>query len=236
MKKYFEKNKINTEKILWVPNGIELDKFYHIQNEKQKHKIINDLKISSYIRVEDYVIIYVGNMNLKQKVLGMIDFLYSFKLFMNKSNEAVRKRLKLLYLGDGQYKQLLENEIKKRKLENKAFLLGKRREIEKFYAISDLCALTSHIEGFPTVLLEAITANVPCISTDVGEVDEILSKDSIVSVGDIEAIALKIQEFHDDISFRQKNLLKSQEKVKNFDWLIVAEKIKEIYKQIEVKE
>jgi len=186
--------------------------------------------------VEDYVIIYVGNMNLKQKVLGMIDFLNSFKLFMNKSDEVVRKRIKLLYLGDGQYKKLLENEIKKQKLENKAFLLGKRREIEKFYAISDLCALTSYIEGFPTVLLEAISSDVPCISTDVGEVNEILYKGSIVPVGDIDAIAMKIQEFHGNDSFRQESLLKSKEKIKKFDWLIVAEKIRSIYKQIVVIE
>ncbi len=50
------------------------------------------------------------------------------------------------------------------------FLLGIKLDIEKFYAISDFGALTSYMEGFPIVLLEAVASKIPCICTDVGEV------------------------------------------------------------------
>ena len=232
MRKFFEINKVNTKKLIWIPNGVELNRFYHVKSEREKQDIISYLKISPIINVKDYIIIYVGYMFLKQKVLGMMDYLYGFNLFLNNLKETEKKSIKLLYVGDGQYRELLEKEIVRLNLENNAYILGERKNIEKFYAISDQCALTSYIEGFPTVLMEAIASDVPCISSDVGEVNEILTKDSIVPVGDKQAIALKIQKFYENKTFRDNNLIKSKEKVKRFDWIKIAQKFRDLYRQV----
>ncbi|MFX1258536.1 MAG: glycosyltransferase family 4 protein, partial [Promethearchaeota archaeon] len=120
-------------------------------------------------------------------------------------------------------------EIIKLNLSSNVKMLGIRQEIEKFLAISDLLVLTSHYEGFPTVFLEAIASKVPCISTDVGEVKEILDNESIVPIGDIEKIASKIQKFYNNESLRNQVLMKSMNKIKNYDWENVAQSIKKIY-------
>jgi len=192
---FFKKNKLDVKKLKWIPVGVELNKFYHTKDKYEKAKIISDLNLDSIITYDDFIIIYVGYMDLKQKVLGMIDFLNGFNKFYLELNNFERKKIKLLYIGDGKYKELLENELEKLDLKENVFVLGVQLEIEKFYAISNFLALTSYIEGFPTVLLEAIASNIPCICTEVGEVNEILDKRSIIACGDREEIASKLKKF-----------------------------------------
>ena len=107
-----------------------------------------------------------------------------------------KKKMKLLYLGAGKYMELLQNEINQLKLTNNVALLGVRLDIEKYYAISDFSALTSYIEGFPIVLLEATASKIPCICTDVGEVQEIVDIESIVPCGNREEITSKLLSFY----------------------------------------
>ena len=228
---FFKKNKCDINKLTWVPVGIELSNFFHVKNDLERNKIISELKISSMVNVDDFIIIYVGYMDLKQKTLGMIDFLYGFNKFLTEVSTEQRKKIKLIYLGDGKYKKSLKTEIHNLKLNDNAFLCGIRLEIEKFYAISDFLALTSYIEGFPTVLLEAIASNVPCICTDVGEVREILDQESIIPCGEIDEIASKLKLFYENKDLCDRVLESSYNKIKKFDWSIIAEEIKEIYKK-----
>jgi len=228
---FFKKNKLDINKLTWIPVGVELNKFFHVKSEEERSKIISELKISSLVKIDDFIIIYVGYMDLKQKTYGMIDFLHGFNRFLNELSIEKRKKIKLLYLGDGKYRNLLENEINKLNLKNIALLLGIRLDIGKFYAISDFLALTSYIEGFPTVLLEAIASSVPCMCTDVGEVNEILDQDSIIPCGETDEIASKLKLFYEDKDLCDKVLESSYVKIKKFDWLIIAEKIKGIYRK-----
>ncbi|TFF97821.1 MAG: glycosyltransferase [Promethearchaeota archaeon] len=232
---FFKKNKLDTNKLIWIPVGVELDKFYHVKSDSEKERIISDLKLDSIINIDDFIIIYVGYMDLKQKVLGMIDFLNGFNKFFANLNDNQRKNLKLLYLGDGKYRNLLENELNNLNLEENVFVMGIRLDIEKFYAISDFLALTSYMEGFPTVLLEAIASDVPCICTDVGEVNEILDEDSIVPCGEREEIAAKLNAFYIDRDLCRKMVENSLNKIKKFDWSIIAKQIKGLYRTTIIK-
>ena len=60
------------------------------------------------------------------------------------------------------------------KLEHKIFLLGYREDVYTFYAASQFFVLTSRIEGFPNVGIEAMAFGLPMISTKVSGVDEFL--------------------------------------------------------------
>lgn len=57
-------------------------------------------------------------------------------------------------------------------------LLGQidnRAELSKIYKKMDCLVLSSITEGFPNVLIEAMSFGVPCISTDVGDASEIIA-------------------------------------------------------------
>ena len=232
---FFERNKVDIKKLIWIPVGIDFQKFFHSRTTEEKKRIISQLKLTNILEVNDFIIIYVGYMDLKQKVLGMIDFLNGFNIFFKNIEYSARKNLKLLYLGDGKYKTLLKNEVKKLKLQDNVFLLGISSEIEKFYAISDFGALTSYVEGFPITLLEATASKIPCICTDVGEVKEIVDENSIISCGNIEQISEKLSLF-----YKNKDLCKtisesSFNKIKKFDWENIAIQIKKLYKDVVIE-
>jgi len=227
---FFKKNKLDIKKLIWIPVGVDLKKFFHVKTKEEKEKIISELNLSSILKTDDLIIIYVGYMDLKQKVLGMIDFINGFNRFLIDLNENEKKKIKLLFLGEGKYKSLLEKELKTLDLKNNAYLLGVRLEIEKFYAISDFLALTSYIEGFPTVLLEAVASNIPCICTDVGEVNEILDIRSIIPCGRREEIANKLKIFYTNKTICKEIVDSSFNKVKKFDWIFITEEIRKVYK------
>ncbi len=229
MKVYFEKNNADTRKIIWIPNGIEMSKFFHVKNSNEKSRIIKELELSKIIKVDDFIIVYIGHMVFQQKVKGMIDFLYGLNLFFGALNEREKEKVKLLYLGEGLYSNLLELEIRKLRLDCNVFLLGEKKKVENFYAISDISALTSHIEEFPTVVLESIVSGVPCIATDVGEARQLLDKNLLVPVGDREKIAELLKRLFIDKKLREVLVKNSLELVKRFDWKNIAKIIKNVY-------
>ena len=206
-----------------------------METKDEKEKIIRELNLSSVLNPDDYIIIYVGYMDLKQKVLGMIDFLNGFNDFIKNLDENKRKNVKLLYLGDGKYRNLLSNEVVNLNLNNNVFLLGIRLDIEKFYAISDFGALTSYMEGFPIVLLEAVASKIPCICTDVGEVKEIVDEKSIVPCGERGDITTKLKQFYENKDLCKEISEGSYLKIKKFEWNNIASQIKTIYKNAVMK-
>ncbi|MBD3207852.1 MAG: glycosyltransferase [Candidatus Nealsonbacteria bacterium] len=82
--------------------------------------------------------------------------------------------VKLLLIGDGKERKDLETIIKKNKLENNVFLLGKIPQAQKYLKAFDIFVLPSLKEGFPWVVLEAMAAETPVIATKVGALPEVM--------------------------------------------------------------
>lgn len=93
-------------------------------------------------------------------------------------NDSVEEELKVL--------------IHKYRLENRIFFPGRVKEIEKCYEEADAFVLSSDYEGLPNVLMEAMAAGLPCISTDCRTGPSTLIKNGenglLVPVGNVEAM------------------------------------------------
>ncbi|MBD3342893.1 MAG: glycosyltransferase [Candidatus Lokiarchaeota archaeon] len=232
---FFKKNKVDAKKLMWIPVGVELNRFYHVNDPAERKRVIRELKLTSIVDSDDFIIIYVGYMDLKQKVLGMIDFLQAFKSFCETLSPTEKEKVKLLYIGDGKYRDLLNKKILQLSLQNNVHSLGIQFQIEKFYSISNFLALTSYMEGFPIVLLEAIASQIPCICTDVGEVNEILDGNSIVPCGNVELIIAKLIQLYHNKEICKRIVEVSKEKIKKFDWKNLAKTFKKIYLSVIIK-
>jgi glycosyltransferase involved in cell wall biosynthesis len=58
------------------------------------------------------------------------------------------------------------------------FFVGRRTDVEKFYAAFDVLMLPSKMEGMPLVILEAMAAGTPIVASDVGAITEVV-KDGV---------------------------------------------------------
>lgn len=79
-------------------------------------------------------------------------------------------RAALAIVGSGDLYDELSTRINTLGLEADVFLLGKRTDVPKLLAASDLYVSASHWEGLPIAVLEAMSAGLPVVATTVGDV------------------------------------------------------------------
>lgn len=85
-------------------------------------------------------------------------------------------KLRFLIVGDGNLRSTLEKEVADLNLSDVVSFLGNRNDADVFYAGMNIVALTSHNEGTPLSLIEAMANALPVISTAVGGVVDLLGK------------------------------------------------------------
>jgi glycosyltransferase involved in cell wall biosynthesis len=86
-------------------------------------------------------------------------------------------RLRFLVVGDGPERSRLEGIARDLGIGDRVIFTGIRDDVNAILRLSDLFVLSSMLgtETFPIVLLEAMAAGVPVVSTDVGSVRELVS-------------------------------------------------------------
>jgi len=106
--------------------------------------------------------------------------------------------INLVILGEGSERDVLEKLALELGIEDRIFMLGFIDNPFYFMNRCDLFVLSSIYEGFPNVLVQALSSGVACVSTDCPPgATEILSSDSfgdIVPVGDHRSMGNKIAE------------------------------------------
>jgi len=121
----------------------------------------------------------------------------NFGLLLDAFKKVVEKTdARLVILGTGQLQHELEVRIGELSLAGKAFLGGHVDDTAAWYETADLFVLSSDYEGFGNVLVEALAAGLPIVSTDCPSGPaEILDKGTygvLVPVGDADAMASAI--------------------------------------------
>ncbi len=126
----------------------------------------------------------------------------------------------LLILGQGAKEQELKNLAKQLKIENKIKFLGFQKNPFKFMAKADLLISSSLFEGFPNVIVEAMTCGLPVISTDCQSgISEILGNGrfgELIPVNDSRVLAQRIINIIIDKELRERYSKFGMEKVKDF--------------------
>ena len=105
---------------------------------------------------------------------------------------------RLLILGEGNWRAALEAQARQLGIETSVFMPGFVKDTSPYYQHADLHVLSSIGEGLPTVIIEALEAGTPVVSTDCPSGPrEILSDGQfgrLVPVGDAVAIAAAMAE------------------------------------------
>jgi glycosyltransferase involved in cell wall biosynthesis len=91
---------------------------------------------------------------------------------------AAVPQARFLIFGEGALRGQLEPQIRQLRLEQRIKLVGFRQDLDRLLSHLDLFVQSSHTEGMPNVLLEALAAGVPVVATAVGGTPEIIVSDT----------------------------------------------------------
>ena len=206
-----------------------------VVSEQQKNELCNNFGIG---RPDQYRVIPLGlnltsfrNLNCykkrfrtnqrivdeKTKLIGIVGrltpiknhglFLEAVHLFMTNNG---KHKPQFLIVGDGELRNDLERATKQLALGNCVTFTGWICDLTALYADLDILALTSDNEGTPVAIIEAMTAEVPVIATNVGGVSELISerglRDSCLRKGDFEVCERGILVSADDATGFAKGL------------------------------
>ena len=172
---------IKKEKVKVIYRGRSSKKFTDISDSdvqvlRTKLTIKNDIKI----------LLNVSRL-LDRK--GQMDLVNSFAEVVKEHPKTI-----LLFAGEGAYRTTLETEIEKLGLKEKVQLLGNVDYIPVLLNIADVFVFSSHYEGLPGALLEAMFAQKIIICSDIGENKECVSENEALffKTHDIEELTSRI--------------------------------------------
>lgn len=117
--------------------------------------------------------------------------------------------LRLRLVGDGPERESLEQAIAAANLGSYVVLEGSVNQdlIQEFYRQADIFVLASFAEGIPVVLMEAMAMEIPCVSTFVAGIPELIRNETdgiLVPPSDDLALASAIRRLIEDSALRHR--------------------------------
>ena len=139
---------INKERILMLPNGIDLSRFAHKTDVRSR--VRQQLGLTTQM-----VIGHVGRFAYQKN--------HTFLLEVFAALCAQRPDVRLLLVGQGDLQEAMQTKAQTLGIEDRVIFYGVTDQPEDLFQAMDLFALPSHFEGLPIVGVEAQAAGLPCL-------------------------------------------------------------------------
>ncbi len=155
--------KIPEKKLTLIHHGIKPINFLSAEEAKQKLSQITNYKL----QITNLTIGIIANL---YKTKGLEYFVEAIKIL-----QATSYKLQAIIIGEGNERKNLENLIKNYNLQDDIILAGKIETAAELLPAFDIYICSSVKEGFPYAILEAMSAGLPIVSTDVGGIPEMIT-------------------------------------------------------------
>jgi colanic acid/amylovoran biosynthesis glycosyltransferase len=124
----------------------------------------------------------------------------------------------LTLVGAGPDRERVERAVAALGLQDRITLTGalNQTEVREQFARADIFVLPSLAEGIPVVLMEAMASGVPCVSTPVNGIPELIQHERtglLARPGDPDSLAEQLQRLIDDPALRRPLALAARDKV-----------------------
>lgn len=128
-----------------VPNGVDLSRFHPLA--QPRGNVVPTWACVAALR----------------EPKGHLDLLRAWQLLRDRGVHA-----RLLIVGDGPHRSVIERAVESLELGDCVELLGRREDVPDLLASVDGVVSASHLEALPTALIEAGAAGLPVVTTDAG--------------------------------------------------------------------
>ncbi len=154
-----------------------------------------------------------------------------------KAFAKIRAKLdcKLILIGDGPERQVMEEFCRQIGLCDEIRFLGKQDAVEEILAIGDLFILPSENESFGLAALEAMACELPVISTNIGGLPEVNTEGEtgyLLDVGDVDGMANKAISLLSDPALLAQMKKNAYKRSQEFKLDKILEKYVSLYEQV----
>lgn len=158
-----------------LPNSVDVDYFSSIDDSVNFELRKNLLRENNTL-----VILQVGRLEIEK------NHMFSIEVAKSLLNKNIN--FKMLFVGEGSLRKVLETKVRDNNLLSNISFLGNRSDIRELMHASDVLIQPSHHEGFPLVLVESQSAGITAVVSDsiTKEVDLDVHKIIYNSIEDIE--------------------------------------------------
>lgn len=209
---YLERDIGNPDQYELIPIGVDIQAF------RREGEQATD---QSGIESTPTKLLFVGRL---AEGKGLSDLIAAIELFEPDDVE-------LDIVGDGPLKTKIREMTEQRGIEDMVTLHGYRDDVPSFMAKSDVLVLPSYREGTPRVIIEARSAELAIVATNIAGIPEMVSDGEngyLVPPGDIQAIRERILEFVKRPSLSQQMGERAPNGIERFE----RETVKETYRRL----
>jgi len=143
--------------------------------------------------------------------------------------------VRFAFVGEGPLRALVEAAIVQHGLSARFSLPGETRDVAAVLQRATLFWLTSHWEGLPNVVLEALACGVPVVAADVGGTRELVRsgvEGELVADGDVDAFVRHSVELLADGTRRASYGARARERALEFSTQRMVERMVGLYEQV----
>ena len=209
-------NRINPNKIISIPTGIDDELFDPLKYDKQKSREIFGLKKDKY---------YIGILAVLRSFKRHDFFLDIVDYFKDNKN------VEFIIAGEGPKKEEIENKIKDLNLKN-VKLLGHITKVPEFLKAIDLQLLTSDSkEGVPQSVIQGLMMQKDIIASNVGSVRDLYRNNNFLMLDDLD-----LDKWIESVKkIYNKELCFNKDRdyiIKNFSKKAMVNKVLDVYKRV----
>lgn len=228
----------NSDVVTTVSESLKNDTLRLFNISKEIHVIYNFIDFEKYPEITDAecqrsniasenerIITHISNLRPVKRPSDVIDIFYKIQKVIPS---------KLLLVGEGPERELIEFQAKNLGILDKILFLGNSDEVNKLLCYSDLFLLPSETESFGLAALEAMAAKTPVISTNAGGLPEVNINGVtgfLSDVGDTDAMAKNgifiLENFDRLAQFKQNAFLQA----KKFSMQNILPSYQEVYRE-----
>jgi teichuronic acid biosynthesis glycosyltransferase TuaC len=167
---------ISASKVRTIRNGCNPTVFHLGDRTTARAQLAIDYKAE--------LVLFVGRLDTAK---GIEELLEAFASLAGR-----RPNLRLAFVGDGPGGEHLRSKAKHLALEDRIILRGacSSQEVAQWLAAANVLALPSYNEGYPNVVIEALSCGRPVIATNVGGILELVNEESGILVAPKDSRAL----------------------------------------------
>lgn len=217
MVEYYKKELgVKHDKLLCLYNDIDVNRFV---SGTQEDKIL--LRKELHLPKDSKIVLFIHRLTPVKRFSDYIPAIAE-------TEEARKNNIYYVAIGDGPEEELVRNNVEKSPYKDRIILLGAKpnAEVQKYYAGADVFVNPSYSEGFPRVVIEAMSVGLPVVVTDVGGTKDILpeeQKEYLIDKDDIKRFKEKVIELASSIDKCNELSTINRNFVKRYSTTSVAE-------------